>query len=147
MYRRAPAGGLELLLVHMGGPFWQRKDEGAWSIPKGEYDDGEDPLAVALREFGEELGQAPPEGEVVELGEFRQAGGKRVVVYALEGDLDVTVVESNRFTVEWPRGSGQMRSFPEVDRAEWIDPEHARRRVVRGQVPAIDRLVELTGAA
>jgi len=142
VYRRPDeAGGLELLLVHMGGPFWRNKDEGAWSIPKGEYEDAEDPLAAARREFAEELGQAPPEGRILDLGEFKQAGGKRVVAFAVEGDLDVTTVQSNHFTVEWPRGSGRFRSFPEVDRAEWMDPDDARRRIVRGQAPAIDRLV------
>jgi predicted NUDIX family NTP pyrophosphohydrolase len=146
VYRRTADGNLRLLLVHMGGPFWQRRDEGAWSIPKGEYADGEDPLGVARREFLEELGQPPPEGDVVELGEFRQAGGKRVVVFALEGDVDVSVVRSNQFQMEWPRGSGEVRSFPEVDRAEWMDPGLARRRVVRGQAPAIDRLVELAAS-
>ena len=147
VYRRPRGGGLELLLVHMGGPFWQNRDEGAWSIPKGEYEEGEEPLAVARREFAEELGQAPPEGAVLELGEFRQAGGKRVVAFAVEGDLDVTTVQSNHFSVEWPRGSGRFRSFPEVDRAEWMEPDDARRRIVRGQAPAIDRLVAVAAAA
>jgi predicted NUDIX family NTP pyrophosphohydrolase len=130
----------------MGGPFWQRRDEGAWSIPKGEYGDGEDPLAVARREFREELGQPPPAGDVVELGEFRQAGGKRIVVFAVEGDVDASDVRSNEFQMEWPRGSGQLRSFPEVDRAEWMRPELAKRKVVRGQVAAIDRLLAATAS-
>jgi predicted NUDIX family NTP pyrophosphohydrolase len=146
VYRRGSGGGICLLLVHMGGPFWQRKDQGAWSIPKGEYGDGEDPLAVARREFREELGQPPPTGDPVELGEFRQAGGKRVVVFAIEGDVDASDVRSNEFQMEWPPGSGQLRSFPEVDRAEWMVPELAKRRVVRGQVPAIDRLLEMTAS-
>ncbi|MDX6645363.1 MAG: hypothetical protein QOK40_1090 [Miltoncostaeaceae bacterium] len=146
VYRRSRDGGLCVLLVHMGGPFWQRRDEGAWSIPKGEYGDGEDPLAVARREFREELGQPPPAGDVVELGEFRQAGGKRIVVFAVEGDVDASDVRSNEFQMEWPRGSGQLRSFPEVDRAEWMRPELAKRKVVRGQVAAIDRLLAVTAS-
>jgi predicted NUDIX family NTP pyrophosphohydrolase len=148
VYRRLhEAGGVELLLVHMGGPFWRNKDEGAWSIPKGEYEEGEEPLAVARREFAEELGLPPPAGEILELGEFKQAGGKRVTVFAVEGDLDVTEIHSNHYTVEWPRGSGRFRSFPEVDRAEWMDPDDARRRLVRGQVPAVARLLEILGGA
>jgi predicted NUDIX family NTP pyrophosphohydrolase len=146
LYRREADGGLGVLLVHMGGPFWARRDEGAWSIPKGEYAKGEDPLAVARREFREELGQPPPDGDVVELGEFRQSGGKRVVVYAQEGDLDASAITSNEFEIEWPRGSGKLRSFPEVDRAEWMTPQRARERIVRGQAPAIDRLLEVTAA-
>ncbi|WP_217912922.1 NUDIX domain-containing protein [Miltoncostaea marina] len=141
LHRRA-GEGVELLIAHMGGPFWARRDERAWSIPKGEYEDGEEPLAVALREFAEELGRPPPPGEPVELGEFRQSGGKRVVVFALEGDLDVSRVRSNTFTTEWPPGSGRRRSFPEVDRAEWASPERARVALVAGQVPAVEALLE-----
>lgn len=140
LYRRAPTG-TEVLIAHMGGPFWARKDEGAWSIPKGLFEDGEAALAVALREFEEEIGSPPPPGTPVELGEFVQPSGKRVTVFALEGDLDVTEIRSNTFEVEWPRGSGRMRSFPEVDRAEWMPPEVARTKVVKGQVPAIDAFV------
>ncbi len=139
LYRRTGAGP-EVLIAHMGGPFWARKDEGAWSIPKGEFEDGEKALAVALREFEEEIGFPPPAGTPVELGEFRQPNGKRVTVFAQEGDLDVARINSNEFEMEWPRGSGRMRSFPEIDRAEWMTPERARTRLVKGQMPVIDAL-------
>jgi predicted NUDIX family NTP pyrophosphohydrolase len=147
LYRAGAGGAVEVLIAHMGGPFWAGKDAGAWSIPKGEYEEGEDPLAVARREFEEELGQPPPAGEPVLLGEFRQSGGKRVTVYAQEGDCDVTEISSNTFTVEWPPRSGQLRSFPEVDRAEWTSIEVARGRLVKGQVPALDALVARLGDA
>ena len=139
LYRRT-SGATEVLIAHMGGPYWARRDEGAWSIPKGEYSDGEDPLAVALREFGEELGSPPPEGAVVALGEFIQPSGKRVTVFARQGDLDVSKVRSNEFEMEWPPGSGRMRSFPEIDRAEWMPLDRARTMLLRGQVPAVDAL-------
>jgi predicted NUDIX family NTP pyrophosphohydrolase len=146
LYRRRE--GVELLIVHMGGPFWRTKDAGAWSIPKGEYVPGEDPLEVALREFGEEIGRPAPDGPVVPLGEFRQGGGKRVTVFAREGDMDVTEIRSNTVRVELPRGSGRVVEFPEVDRAEWATPDRAREALVRGQVPAVDALLALlaTGA-
>lgn len=144
LHRRGPEG-VELLIAHMGGPFWTGKDLRAWSIPKGEIEEGEEPLAVALREFAEELGSPPPPGETTGLGEFRQAGGKRVVVFAREGDLDASAIVSNRFEKEWPRGSGRIVSFPEVDRAEWARPERAREALVEGQVPAVDALLELLG--
>lgn len=140
LHRRTPTGP-EVLIAHMGGPFWARRDEGAWSIPKGLFEDGEAALAVALREFEEEIGSPPPPGDPVELGEFRQPSGKRVIVFTLEGDIDVTEIRSNTFEMEWPRGSGRMQSFPEMDRAEWMPPEVARAKVVKGQVPAIDAFV------
>ena len=140
LHRRGPAGP-EVLIAHMGGPFWARKDEGAWSIPKGLFEDGEAALAVALREFEEELGSPPPAGEPVELGEFRQPGGKVVTVFVLEGDLDVTEIRSNHFEMEWPRGSGRTGSFPGMDRAEWVPPEVARAKVVKGQIPGIAAFV------
>lgn len=140
LHRRGPEGP-EVLIAHMGGPFWARKDEGAWSIPKGEFEDGEGALEVALREFEEELGARPPPGTPVALGEFRQPNGKVVTVFTLEGDLDVTEIRSNHFEMEWPRGSGRMGSFPEMDRAEWMAPERARTKVVRGQIPVIDAFV------
>jgi predicted NUDIX family NTP pyrophosphohydrolase len=140
LHRRA-VGALEVLLAHMGGPFWARRDAGAWSIPKGEIEAGEEPLTVALREFEEELGRPAPDGPVLELGEFRQAGGKRVVVFAREGDFDASRITSNEFEMEWPRGSGRTRRFPEVDRAEWMPLDRARERLVRGQVPALEELV------
>jgi predicted NUDIX family NTP pyrophosphohydrolase len=140
LHRRTTAGR-EVLIAHMGGPFWARKDEGAWSIPKGEFEDGEQVLAVALREFTEEIGSPPPPGTPVELGEFRQPSGKRITAFALEGDIDVSEVRSNEFEIEWPRGSGRMRSFPEIDRAEWMTPDLARTKLVKGQIPVIDVFV------
>ena len=141
LYRRT-GDGLEVLIAHMGGPFWARRDEGAWSIPKGEHEEDEEPRAAALREFEEELGTPPPAGPTTDLGEFRQSAGKRITVFAREGDLDASDVRGNTFEMEWPPGSGRMRSFPEIDRAEWMTPDRARTRLVRGQAPAIDALVE-----
>jgi len=140
MYRLS-AGGIEFLLVHPGGPFWAKKDDGAWSIPKGEYEDGEDPLAVAQREFEEELGVRPPKGEVVELGEIVQPSRKMIRVFALEGDLDASDIRSNLFDMEWPPKCGRKQSFPEVDRAEWFTPDRARMKILPGQRPFIDRLL------
>jgi len=137
---RMENGRIEVLIAHMGGPFWARKNEGAWSIPKGEYDDDEDPLAAATREFGEELGMAPPDGTPVKLGEVRQSGGKVVTAYALEGDVDLAAFHSNTFVVEWPRNSGKQRESPEVDRVEWVDLETAATLLVKGQVPFLDGL-------
>jgi predicted NUDIX family NTP pyrophosphohydrolase len=137
---RTDNGDLEVLIAHMGGPFWARKNEGAWSVPKGEYDDDEDPLAAATREFGEELGVAPPEGTPVDLGTVKQSGGKVVTVYALEGDVDLAQFKSNTFAVEWPRNSGRLQEFPEVDRVEWADLQTAARLLVKGQVPFLDAL-------
>jgi predicted NUDIX family NTP pyrophosphohydrolase len=146
LYRRAP-GGPRVLIAHMGGPFWARREEGAWSIPKGERPEGEDPLATARREFEEELGAPPPPGEPVELGEYRQSGGKRVMVFAQEGDFDASSIASNEVEVEWPPRSGRRVRFPEVDRAEWTDLATARARLVRGQVPALDDLARLVEGA
>src|SRR5918993_854386 len=116
--------GLEVLLVHPGGPFWARKDDGAWSIPKGEYEPSEDPLEVALREFEEELGAEPPDStDALPLGELRQPSGKVVSAWAVEGDLDVSDVRSNLFEMEWPPRSGRTQEFPEVDRAGWFGPD------------------------
>jgi predicted NUDIX family NTP pyrophosphohydrolase len=134
---------VEVLLVHPGGPYWARRDDGAWSLPKGEYTVNEDPLEVAFREFREELGADPPAARVPAfLGEVRQRSGKRLSAWALEGDLDVAVVRSNTFTMEWPPGSGVLRDFPEVDRAAWFSLEAARQKLVPGQVGFIDRLSE-----
>ena len=147
LHRHGP-GGVEVLVAHMGGPFWARRDEGAWSVPKGEHGDGEDPLAAALREFAEEIGSPAPHGPTIALGEFRQSGGKVVTVFAREADMDVTQIRSNTFELEWPPRSGRMQSFPEVDRAEWMAPDLARTKLVRGQVPVIDALLErLSGAS
>jgi predicted NUDIX family NTP pyrophosphohydrolase len=133
---------LRLLLAHPGGPFWAKKDEGAWSIPKGEYDEGEDPLAVARREFEEELGSPAPSGALTELGELVQPSRKRVTAYAIEGDLDPSSLESNLFKMEWPPRSGTMQSFPEVDRAQWFTVEEAREKILSGQRAFIERLLE-----
>jgi len=139
LYRRR-AGEPEVLLVHPGGPFWQKKDLGAWSIPKGEYEDGEDARACALREFEEELGAPAPERALAELGTARQAGGKLVTAWAAEGDVDAAALRSNTFTLEWPPRSGAMREFPEVDRADWFPLDEARRRINAAQAVFVDRL-------
>ena len=141
MYKR-DRDGLRLLLVHPGGPFWKNKD--SWSIPKGEYGAGEDPLAVARREFGEELG-GDIIGPVAPLGEIVQAGGKAVMAWAAEGEFDVTTLKSNTFEIEWPPRSGRRQSFPEVDRAGWFTPSEARTKILAGQRPFIDRLLKTAG--
>ena len=143
LFRERDDGALEVLLGHMGGPFWARKDEGAWSIPKGELDPGEEPLAAALREFAEELGQAPPDGPVVELGEIRQKAGKRVIAFAVEGDLDPAQIVPGTFELQWPPRSGRTQTFPEVDRVAWFDLETAAAKIVRGQVALLERLAAL----
>jgi predicted NUDIX family NTP pyrophosphohydrolase len=139
LYRGAgPA--LELLLVHPGGPFWAKKDLGAWSIPKGEYDEGEEPLTCAIREFAEELGSPLPHREYVALGELKQPSGKVIVAYAVEGEFDPAELRSNHFEMEWPPKSGHRQSFPEVDRAQWFDAAEAGVKIQPGQAPFIDRL-------
>ena len=143
LFRRSD-GALELLLVHPGGPFWARKDEGAWSIPKGEYDEAQDPQAAALREFEEETGQPLPVADyarLIELGSARQSGGKVVTAWAAEGDLDADKVVSNTFELEWPPRSGRLQTFPEVDRAGWFSVDEARVKLLRGQLPFIDALL------
>jgi predicted NUDIX family NTP pyrophosphohydrolase len=141
LYRLAAGGELEVLLVHPGGPIWAKRDDGAWSIPKGEYEDGEEPLAAARREFAEELGSPVPDGaEPLALGEVRQRSGKRVQAWALPGELDVRTVSSNTFEMEWPPRSGRMRAFPEVDRAEWFGLEVARAKINVAQAELLDRL-------
>ncbi|HEX4163315.1 MAG TPA: NUDIX domain-containing protein, partial [Acidimicrobiales bacterium] len=141
-YRVSAEGVVEVLLAHPGGPFWARKDAGAWSIPKGEYGPDEDPLATAVREFREEVGLDAPPGDPVLLGERRQPSGKWVTAWALAGDLDVTQATSNTFEIEWPRGSGTTREFPEVDRVEWMTVDQARAKLLKGQVPFLDVLIE-----
>lgn len=135
-----------MLLVHPGGPFWKNKDEGAWSIPKGEIEQGETPIDVARREFAEELGVPAPEGELTSLGSIRQAGGKVVHAWAEPGDLDVSRIESSTFTMEWPPSSGRMQAFPEVDRASWFDLETARRMILAAQASFLGRLEEKLGS-
>jgi len=159
VHRIGPDGDRQVLLVHPGGPFWAKKDDGAWSIPKGEVEPagrpGEDHpgpagpvaeadlLGQAEREFAEELGRSAPAGERVHLGEVVQSGGKHVVAWAVEGDLDVTEIASNRFELEWPPRSGRRQSFPEVDRAGWFAVADARRKLVTAQAAFLDRLVAL----
>lgn len=144
LYRRS-AGGVEVLLGHMGGPFWARKDAGAWSIPKGELDPGEDAASAARREFSEELGLPVPDGELVELGEVKQSGGKTVTAWALAGDLDPALVVPGTFEMEWPPRSGRRAEFPEIDRADWFGLGTAAEKIVAGQRPLLDRLAELLG--
>jgi len=138
---------LEVFIGHMGGPFWAKKDDRGWSIPKGEYQPEEDPLAAAKREFAEEIGSEPPEGDMIELGEHRQPSGKRIIAWALEGDFDPAEVRSNTFEVEWPPRSGKTAEFPEIDRAAWFDLATAEQKLVRGQVPFLDALEEALRAA
>jgi predicted NUDIX family NTP pyrophosphohydrolase len=146
LLHRERGDGLEVLLVHPGGPAWSKRDAGAWSIPKGEYTDGEDPLAAARREFEEELGNPPPPGAAADLGEIRQRSGKRVHGWAIPGDLDVSTVVSNTVDFEWPPSSGRIIEIPEIDRAEWFALEAARAKINVGQVSLLDRLVEVLGS-
>jgi len=139
LFRRTP-DGIEVLLGHMGGPFWAKKDEGAWSIPKGEHTDDEEPIAAARREFTEELGLPVPEGEFVHLGEVRQPGGKIITVWALEGELDPSEVVPGTFEMQWPPRSGRMQQFPELDRVQWFDLGTAARKIVAAQQALLDRL-------
>ena len=139
---RAGAAGLEVLLVHPGGPFWAKKDLGAWSIPKGEYEPGEDAQACALREFEEETGTRLDAPELVELGAVVQKAGKEVTAWGARGDLDPASVRSNTFTMQWPPRSGREQEFPEIDRAEWFTIDEARAKLVDAQVELLDRLLE-----
>lgn len=132
---------LEVLLVHPGGPYWVRRDDGWWTIPKGEVDAGEDGLATAEREFAEELGMQAPKGPRIFLGEVVQAGGKHVQAWAVAGDVDVSAIEGGTFELEWPPRSGKLRAFPEVDLAAWYDLDAARTKILGGQLPLLDRLV------
>lgn len=138
------AGGLsdpEVLIVHPGGPLWAKKDEGAWSIPKGEYEPGDDPAACARREFSEELGIEPPEGPFIDLGEVTQSGGKRVRAWAVRGEVDAGQIHSNTFEMQWPPRSRRVQSFPEVDKAAWVGIAQARRKLVAAQAEFLDRLL------
>ncbi|MDQ0661993.1 putative NUDIX family NTP pyrophosphohydrolase [Arthrobacter ulcerisalmonis] len=148
LYRQDPGAaagapdGLQVWIAHMGGPFWARKDAHAWSIPKGEYADGEDPLAAALREFEEEMGTAAPEAEYRLLGEFRQPSGKLIMVYAAQADFAPGVITSNTFPLEWPKGSGRIQHYPEIDDARWFPEQEARLKLVKGQLPILDALAK-----
>lgn len=144
MFRRR-GGRIEVLLAHPGGPFWARRDEGAWSLPKGEYEEAETALAAACREFGEETG-FPCQPPYLPLGELRQKSGKRVTAWAFEGDADPAALRCNLFEMEWPPRSGRRRQFPEIDRVAWFGPEEARRKLLAGQAPFIDALEKLLDA-
>ncbi|MGE0848553.1 MAG: NUDIX domain-containing protein [Hyphomicrobiaceae bacterium] len=139
LFRRR-RGAIEVLLAHPGGPFWAKKDEGAWSIPKGVYEPGEDALAAARREFAEETG-AQPEGEAVALGAFRQSSAKTVDVWAIEGEFDPARLKSNTFTLEWPPRSGRRREVPEIDRVQWFALDEASRKMLKGQRPILQALL------
>ncbi|MGV9798580.1 NUDIX domain-containing protein [Mycobacterium sp. NPDC003449] len=147
LYRTA-GDVVEVLIAHPGGPFWARKDDGAWSVPKGEYTDDEEPWVAARREFTEELGAPPPDGPRRDLTPVRQAGGKVVTAFAVRGDFDVTRARSNTFELEWPKGSGRIREYPEVDRVAWVEVAAARTKLLAGQRPLLDQLMaapELAG--
>ncbi len=146
LLHRVNGGVLEVLIGHPGGPFWSRKDEGAWSIPKGEYVEGEDAWSAAQREFTEEVGRPPPAGPRIDLVPVRQPSGKVITAFAVRGDLDPTGAHSDTFTLEWPRGSGTLREFPEIDRLDWFDLQTARVKLVKGQRPLLDQLVTALAA-
>jgi predicted NUDIX family NTP pyrophosphohydrolase len=142
-YRTTGDNLLELFIVHPGGPFWAKKDHRAWSVAKGEHGDLDDPSAAAEREFVEEIGVPAPAGPRIDLGQVRQSSGKLVRVWAIEApEFEVARVMSNEFELEWPPGSGQRRSFPEVDRAAWVSASMARQKLVKGQVAYVDRLID-----
>jgi predicted NUDIX family NTP pyrophosphohydrolase len=145
LYRAADAG-VEVLLGHPGGPFWARKDDGAWSIPKGEYTDDEDPWTAAQREFREELGLDAPAGPRFDMAPVKQPGGKIITAFAVHGDLDVTDSKSNTFELEWPKGSGKVKEYPELDRVAWFAIADARSKLLKGQLPLLDQLVERLAA-
>jgi predicted NUDIX family NTP pyrophosphohydrolase len=142
LFRFGTDGALEVLLGHMGGPFWARKDRGGWSIPKGEHEPDEDPVTAARREFAEELGAPVGDGDLLELGTVRLPSGKLLSVWAAQGQLDVATVVSNTFELEWPKGSGRVQEFPEIDRAGWFAVETARDKLVKSQAVFLDRLVQ-----
>src|SRR6201991_4010539 len=134
-------GSVEVLIGHPGGPFWAKKDDGAWSIPKGEYGDGEDPWLAARREFEEELGKPPPTGPRIDLPPLKQPSGKIITAYAVRGDLELGGTVSNTFSLEWPKGSGNVREYPEIDRVDWFSVPAARSKLLKGQRPLLDHLV------
>ncbi|MCG7203622.1 MULTISPECIES: NUDIX domain-containing protein [Streptomyces] len=142
---RHTGDGIEVLLGHMGGPYFAKKDAGAWSVPKGEYEPGEPAWEAARREFREELGLAPPDGEAIALGEVRQANGKVVTAWAVEADLDPATIVPGTFTMEWPPRSGRVQEFPELDRVAWFAPDRARTVIIPAQAAFLDRLAEHSG--
>ena len=145
LYRWSKSSELEVWIAHMGGPFWARKKDHSWSIPKGEYLDDENPLTAALREFAEEMGTPAPPADYVELGSFRQPSGKIITAFAAESDFDPEEVVSNTFSLEWPKGSGSVREYPEIDEARWIEEPDARLKLVKGQLPILDALISRVG--
>jgi len=145
LYRRTPTGSVEVLLAHPGGPIWERRDTGAWTLPKGEYEPGEEAEAVARREFEEETGHPAPDGPAIDLGEIRQKGGKIVAAWAIEGDLDPALASSNTFPLEWPPRSGRWIDVPEIDRVAWFSPDDARTRLKETQVRLVERLLAVLG--
>lgn len=148
LFRRTPLGDVEVLLAHPGGPIWATRDDGVWTVPKGEFHEGEEAWAVARREFEEETGHPVPDGDPIELSEIKQKGGKVVEAWAVEGDLDPATSHSNTFPLQWPPRSGQWITIPEIDRVEWFTPDEARRRIKDTQSPFIDRLLDaLRGSA
>jgi predicted NUDIX family NTP pyrophosphohydrolase len=142
LYRRTARSELEFWIAHMGGPFWAHKDARAWSIPKGEYLQDEDPMVAAKREFAEEMGAPPPTADYIELGSFRQPSGKVITVFTAESDFAPEAIVSNTFSLEWPKGSGTVRSFPEIDDAAWTREPAARTKLVTGQAPILDALIQ-----
>ncbi|WP_115787783.1 NUDIX domain-containing protein [Arthrobacter silvisoli] len=142
LYRRGADAGLEVWIAHMGGPFWAGKEAHAWSLPKGEYSTDEDPWLAARREFAEEMGSPAPSADYFRLGAFRQPSGKVITVFAAEADFGPEEIRSNTFPLEWPKGSGRVQYFPEIDRAAWIPEAEARTLLVRGQLPILDALLE-----
>ncbi|MCT7662017.1 NUDIX domain-containing protein [Mycobacterium deserti] len=133
---------VEVLIGHPGGPFWARKDDSAWSIPKGEYAEGDDPWSAAVREFEEELGKIPPDGPRIDFAPLRQPSGKVITAFAVRGDLDLEGTFSNTFELEWPKGSGKFKEFPEIDRVGWFSVAEARSKLLKGQLPLLDRLLD-----
>lgn len=145
LYRTTTPTSIEVLLVHPGGPFWIKKDQGAWSIPKGEFGDDEDALDAAKREFAEELGILAPEGETIALGSAKQSSGKVIYAWAVKADVDPQHVKSNVFTMEWPPKSGKQQEFPEIDKAQWFAIAAARQKLVKGQLPLLEQLIKTLG--
>lgn len=144
LLHRKRDGAVEVLIGHPGGPFWAAKDDGAWTIPKGGYNPGEDPWKAAQREFAEEVGCPVPHGPRTDLGSCTQPGGKLLTVFAVHADLDITDARSNTFTIQWPPRSGRLREFPELDRVAWLPPGQARAKLLRGQRPFLDRLTAIS---